>query len=105
MEGFPFAEYWRPFLPMHCCRLVSTSCNQYHSKVLKAISAVYLFTFYVLQFWLFSLCHPNWDIRRAAYGSTKKILAAVPQLAEAILFEFSNYLSIVREKALLMKMR
>lgn len=65
----------------------------------------FLFTFYVLQFLLFSICHPNWDIRRAAYGSTKKILAAVPQLSEAILFEFSNHLSVVGEKAFLMKMR
>lgn len=58
----------------------------------------------LLQFLLFSLCHPIWDLRKAAYGSMKKILAAAPQVSEHILLEFSNYLSVVGEKALLLKM-
>ncbi|KAL3523389.1 hypothetical protein ACH5RR_016223, partial [Cinchona calisaya] len=58
----------------------------------------------LLQFLLFSMCHPNWDFRGAAYDSMKKILAAVPQLSDAILLEFSNYLSVVREKVLHLKM-
>ncbi|KAL3520591.1 hypothetical protein ACH5RR_018740 [Cinchona calisaya] len=58
----------------------------------------------LLQFLLFSLCHPNWNFRKAAYDSTKKILAAAPQLSEAILLEFSNYFSVVGERVLLLKM-
>ncbi|KAG8380391.1 hypothetical protein BUALT_Bualt06G0010500 [Buddleja alternifolia] len=57
-----------------------------------------------LQFILFSLCHPNWDIRKAAHGTTRKILVASPLLSEAILLEFSSYLSVVGEKAYLLKM-
>lgn len=54
---------------------------------------------------LFSLCHPNWEIRKAAYGTSRKILGASYVLAEAILPEFLNYLSVVGEKAIILKMR
>ncbi|XP_019193926.1 PREDICTED: eIF-2-alpha kinase activator GCN1 isoform X22 [Ipomoea nil] len=54
-----------------------------------------------VQFILFVLCHPSWAVRRAAYNSVKKIIAAIPQLSEAIMLEFSNYLSAVGEKVLL----
>lgn len=83
---------------MACLGLFEVLLVDHHHRVLEIFS-----TDALLQFLLISLCHPNWDIRRAAYGSTKKILAAVPQLSEAILFEFSNYLSVVGEKAFLMK--
>ncbi|KAL0313788.1 UNVERIFIED_CONTAM: protein ILITYHIA [Sesamum calycinum] len=53
----------------------------------------------------FSLCHPNWDIRKAAHGTARKILVASPLLSEAILLEFSSYLSVVGEKTTLLKMR
>ncbi|KAL6545243.1 eIF-2-alpha kinase activator GCN1 [Orobanche gracilis] len=57
-----------------------------------------------LQFILFLLSHPNWDIRKAAYGATRNILVASPLLSEAILFEFASYLSVVGEKVALLKM-
>ncbi|KAL8544545.1 hypothetical protein ACS0TY_004932 [Phlomoides rotata] len=56
-----------------------------------------------LQFILFLLCHQIWDIRKAAYGTTKKILVASPQLCEAILVEFLSYLSVIGEKAILLR--
>ncbi|XP_059308205.1 protein ILITYHIA isoform X2 [Lycium ferocissimum] len=58
----------------------------------------------LMQFILFLLCHPNWDIRRAAYNSTRRILSATPQLSETLMVEFSCYLSVVGEKILQMKM-
>ncbi|KAF7144019.1 hypothetical protein RHSIM_Rhsim05G0170000 [Rhododendron simsii] len=57
----------------------------------------------LLQFILYLLCHPSWDIRRVAYDSTKKIIAAAPQFSEAIFLEFSCYLSAVGEKVVLLK--
>ncbi|KAG5549672.1 hypothetical protein RHGRI_014840 [Rhododendron griersonianum] len=57
----------------------------------------------LLQSILYLLCHPSWDIRRVAYDSTKKIIAAAPQLSEAIFLEFSCYLSAVGEKVVLLK--
>lgn len=59
----------------------------------------------LMQFILYLLCHPSWDIRRVAYDSTKKIIAAAPQLSEAIFLEFSCYLSAVGEKVVLLKTR
>lgn len=47
------------------------------------------------------LCHPSWDIRKAAYGSTKRIVEAVPQTAEVLLKEFAIFLSAVAEARLL----
>ncbi|CAN4115226.1 unnamed protein product [Withania somnifera] len=58
----------------------------------------------LMQFILFLLCHPNWDIRRAAYNSTRRMLSATPQLSEPLMVEFSCYLSVVGEKVLQMKM-
>ncbi|KAK2994712.1 hypothetical protein RJ640_002518 [Escallonia rubra] len=52
---------------------------------------------------LYFLCHPSWDIRKAASDSTKRFLAAAPQISEALLLEFSNYLSVVEEKVVLLK--
>lgn len=52
---------------------------------------------------IFFLCHPCWDIRKVAHSSTKRVLAASPQLSEALLLEYSNYLSTVEEKVVLMK--
>lgn len=68
-------------------------------------STFYYLILHFLQFVLFTLFHPNWNIRKVAYGSSKKILAAVPQLSEVILLEFSKYLCVVSEKAFLMKAR
>lgn len=54
---------------------------------------------------LFLLCHPNWDIRRAAYNSTRRIVSATSQLSETLMVEFSSYLSVVGEKVIQIKMR
>lgn len=59
----------------------------------------------MFQFILFFLCHPNWDIRKAAEGTIKKILAVTPQLAESVVHEFLSYVSVVEEKATLLKTR
>ncbi|KAL3370936.1 hypothetical protein AABB24_007783 [Solanum stoloniferum] len=58
----------------------------------------------LMQFILFLLCHPNWDIRRAAYNSTRRILSATSQLSETLMVEFSSYLSVVGEKVIQIKM-
>nr|XP_027089601.1 protein ILITYHIA [Coffea arabica] len=84
---------------MACLDLFEVLLVDHPHRVLENFSVSAL-----LQFLLFSLCHPNWDFRKAAYDSTKKILAAAPQLSEPILLEFSNYLSVVGEKVLLLKM-
>ncbi|XP_073041088.1 protein ILITYHIA [Primulina eburnea] len=57
-----------------------------------------------LQFMLFLLCHPNWIIRKAAHDTMKKILAVSPSLCDAIVVEFSSYLSAVEEKATFLRM-
>ncbi|KAI7734032.1 hypothetical protein M8C21_026549, partial [Ambrosia artemisiifolia] len=48
--------------------------------------------------------HPHslsfWDIRKAAYSCTKKILSAAPRLFEILLIEYSEYLTVVGEKVL-----
>lgn len=59
----------------------------------------------MFQLILFLLCHPNWEIRKAAYRTSKKILGASHQLAEAILLEFLSYLSVVGEKTIILKLR
>lgn len=59
----------------------------------------------LLQLLIFFLCHPSWDIRKVAQNSIKKILAASPQLGEAIVVEYSSYVSVVEEKVVLMKRR
>ncbi|GFQ06493.1 hypothetical protein PHJA_002793300 [Phtheirospermum japonicum] len=55
-----------------------------------------------LKFMLVLLFPPNRDVRKAAKGSTKKILLA-SRLSESILNEFSSYLSIVSEQVALLK--
>ncbi|KAK6156422.1 hypothetical protein DH2020_010670 [Rehmannia glutinosa] len=85
---------------MACVDLVEVLLVDYPQRPLENFS-----TRAFLQFILFLLCHPNWDIRKAAHGTTRKILVASPLLSEAILLEFSSYLSVVGEKATLLKMR
>ncbi|KAL4557543.1 hypothetical protein LXL04_035724 [Taraxacum kok-saghyz] len=46
------------------------------------------------------LCHSSWDIRKAAYGCTKKILSAAPKLFDTLLIEYSDYLTVVGEKVI-----
>lgn len=58
-----------------------------------------------LQLLLYVICHPSWDIRRMAHESTKKIIAASPELSESLLLEFSSFLSMAGERSLLLKRR
>ncbi|THG08932.1 protein ILITYHIA [Camellia sinensis] len=81
-----------------CVDLLEVLLVDHPHRVLESISIKSL-----LQFVIYLLCHPSWDIRRVAYDSTKKIIAAAPQLSETILLEFSNYLSVTGEKVFLLK--
>lgn len=54
----------------------------------------------LMQLLLTFLCHSSWDIRKAAYGCTKKILSVAPKLFEILLVEYSDYLTVVGEKVL-----
>lgn len=54
----------------------------------------------LMQLLLMFLCHSSWDVRRAAYGCTKKILSAAPKLFETLLVEYSEHLTVVGEKVL-----
>nr|GEV72458.1 protein ILITYHIA [Tanacetum cinerariifolium] len=54
----------------------------------------------LMQLLLTFLCHSSWDIRKAAYGCTKRILSASPKLFEILLVEYSDYLTVVGEKVL-----
>ncbi|KAF3642464.1 putative translational activator GCN1 isoform 2 [Capsicum annuum] len=82
-----------------CHDLFEVMLVDHSQRVLETFAAKTL-----MQFILFLLCHPNWDIRRAAYNSTRRILSATPQLSETLMVEFSCYLSVVGEKVLQMKM-
>ncbi|KAH6803964.1 ILITYHIA protein [Perilla frutescens var. frutescens] len=84
---------------MACVDLVEILLVDYSQRLLENFS-----TKAFLQFILFLLCHPNWDIRKAAYGTSRKILVASPVLAEAILLEFLSYLSVIGEKTIFLKM-
>ncbi|KAL3654018.1 eIF-2-alpha kinase activator GCN1 [Castilleja foliolosa] len=84
---------------MVCIDLVEVLFVDYPQRLLEKFS-----TRALLQFLLVLLCHPNWDIRKAAQGTTRKILVASPLLSEAILHEFSSYLSVVGKKVALLKM-
>lgn len=55
----------------------------------------------LMQLLLHVLCHPSWQIRRAAYGSTNIILEAVPKTLPVLLKEFAAFLSAVAECQLL----
>jgi HEAT repeat protein len=83
---------------MACVDLVEVLLVDHSHRVLEAVPAKSL-----SQLILFFICHPSWDIRKAAYDLTKRVLAAVPQLSEALLLEFSNYLSVVAEKLIILK--
>lgn len=64
-----------------------------------------LVVFGVFQLLNFGLCHQCWEIRKTAYDATRKIIAAAPQLAETLLLEFSNFLSLSSEKLFISKTR
>ncbi|XP_057471002.1 protein ILITYHIA [Actinidia eriantha] len=81
-----------------CVDLLVVLLVDHPQRVLESISVRSL-----LQFVLYLLCHPSWDIRRVAYDATKKIMPSAQQLSEAFFLEFSNYLSVIAEKVVLLK--
>ncbi|KAK9292309.1 hypothetical protein L1049_020274 [Liquidambar formosana] len=76
-----------------CVDLLEVLLVEYQHRVLEVFSVGPL-----LQLVLYLICHPNWDIRKVAFNATKKIINAAPQLSEALLLEFTNFLSLVGEK-------
>ncbi|XP_063940401.1 protein ILITYHIA isoform X2 [Daucus carota subsp. sativus] len=81
-----------------CLELVEVLLVDHSQRVLETLSDKSL-----SQLLIFFLCHPCWDIRKVAQISLKKILGASPQICEALVVEYSNYLSVVEEKVILMK--
>ena len=59
----------------------------------------------LLQLILLLICHPNWDVRHMAHDATRKIVTTSPQLSEALLLEFSIFLSVVGERIIISKTR
>lgn len=55
---------------------------------------------FILQLLLLFMCHSSWDIRKAAYGCTKRILFSAPKLFEILVVEYSENLTVVGEKVL-----
>ncbi|XP_038891106.1 protein ILITYHIA [Benincasa hispida] len=47
---------------------------------------------------LFFLCHPSWEVRSFACSAIGKLVTGAPELSEALLLEFANFLSLVGEK-------
>lgn len=102
---------WMFFFLLFVCRVLESFPVRLLLQVIKCLLAFssiifsvhYKLTTKLVQFVLYLLCHPSWDIRRVAYDSTKKIIVAAPQLSEAIFLEFSCYLSAVGEKVFLLK--
>ncbi|XP_076949401.1 protein ILITYHIA-like isoform X2 [Bidens hawaiensis] len=54
----------------------------------------------LMQLLIAFLCHSSWDIRKAAYSCTEKILSVAPRLFEILQIEYSEYLTVVGEKVL-----
>ncbi|XP_073011814.1 protein ILITYHIA isoform X1 [Typha latifolia] len=57
----------------------------------------------LLQLLLYLICHPSWIVRKAARYATEKILSTSSSLAEDLLLEFTNWLSILAERISLLK--
>ncbi|POO02948.1 Proteasome component Ecm29/Translational activator Gcn [Trema orientale] len=83
---------------MTCIDLLEVLVVEHLHRILDAFS-----TRLLLQFIIFLVCHPCWEIRGRAYDATKKIIVAAPQLTETLLFEFTNFLSLAAEKLLISK--
>ncbi|KAK9735623.1 hypothetical protein RND81_04G216500 [Saponaria officinalis] len=78
-----------------CADLLHVLVLDHTKRMLEAFSVQSLF-----QVLLYLLCHQSWEIRKAAYESTKSIVAAVPQTSESLLNEFAVFLSAVAETRL-----
>ncbi|KAG7021005.1 Protein ILITYHIA [Cucurbita argyrosperma subsp. argyrosperma] len=81
-----------------CLDLLEVLLVEHSRRVLETFSVKLL-----SQPLLFFLCHPSWDVRRVACSAIGKLVAGVPELSEALLYEFANFLSIVGEKLRLSK--
>uniref|UniRef100_A0A7N0VHG6 TOG domain-containing protein n=1 Tax=Kalanchoe fedtschenkoi TaxID=63787 RepID=A0A7N0VHG6_KALFE len=81
-----------------CVGLLEDLLVEYHHRVLEAFTLPPIF-----QLLLYFICHPSWDVRRVAHESTKKIIAAAPDLSESLLLEFASFSSLVGERSLLLK--
>ncbi|TVU45340.1 hypothetical protein EJB05_04825 [Eragrostis curvula] len=57
----------------------------------------------LLQLLIYLVCHPSWEVRKAAYDATTKVLSCSGGLAEDLIFLFSNWLSLVGERLLILK--
>ncbi|KAL2941260.1 Protein ILITYHIA [Bienertia sinuspersici] len=79
-----------------CVDLLHVLLVDHTKRVLETFSVDTLF-----QLLFILLCHPSWHIRKAAYGSTKRIIEVAPQASEALLKEFAVFLSAVAEARLL----
>lgn len=80
-----------------CAELLEVLFVEHQHRVLGTFSAKPL-----LQLMLYLMCHPIWDVRKFAHEASKKIVTAAPQLSEALLLEYINFLSIVGEKITLL---
>lgn len=83
---------------MACIELLVVLLVEHSHRVLETFSVKLL-----LQLVLLFTCHPSWDIRKMAHDATRKIITSVPHLSEALLLEFSNFLSLVGEKIIISK--
>ncbi|XP_074307849.1 protein ILITYHIA [Silene latifolia] len=78
-----------------CVDLLHVLVVDHTKRMLDAFSVQSLF-----QVLFYLLCHQSWEIRKAAYGSTRSIVTAVPQTSESLLNEFAIFLSAVAESRL-----
>ncbi|KAL8159190.1 hypothetical protein V2J09_000727 [Rumex salicifolius] len=56
----------------------------------------------LFQLLLFLMCHPTWDVRKAANDVAKRVIYAAPEVSEELLNEFIHFLSTVAENRHLM---
>ncbi|XP_071733980.1 protein ILITYHIA [Rutidosis leptorrhynchoides] len=78
-----------------CIDLLQSLFVDHHHRVFEILHVRSL-----MQLILVFLCHSSWDIRKAAYDCTKKILSSAPKLFEILLVEYSENLTVVAEKVL-----
>ncbi|XP_050224461.1 protein ILITYHIA [Mercurialis annua] len=83
-----------------CVDLLEVLFVEHSRRVLEAFPVKLL-----LQLVVFLLCHPSWDIRKMAHNAARKIVCSVPQLSEALVTEFTNFLSVVGDRVALLKSR
>ncbi|XP_065852916.1 protein ILITYHIA [Euphorbia lathyris] len=83
---------------MACVELLEVLLVEHSRRVLEAFSVKFL-----LQLIVFLLCHPSWDIRTMSHNAIRRIIISIPQLSEALLTEFTYFLSIVGERIFISK--